>query len=138
MSLFTVGRICMKLAGRDAGQKCVVLSEVAEGKVLVDGATRRRSVNINHLEPLTTVLELAADASHEAVGKAFESAGLNVWNTKSRKATDKPKKSKKVKAKKVDKKSAKKAKKADKKTEAKESKKAEEGNALEAAVEKKD
>ena len=31
MALFTVGRLCVKLAGRDAGQKCVVLSEVDSG-----------------------------------------------------------------------------------------------------------
>ena len=137
MAVFEVGRVCMKLAGRDAGRKCVVLSDVADGKVLVDGATRRRSVNVNHLEPMTTVLDIAADASHEDVAKAFEAQGVKVLNTKAKKASDRPKKSKKVKAKKsvAPKKDKKAAKKAEAKESKKESKKSEEKKAETKAAE---
>ena len=52
MSIFEVGRLCVKLAGRDSGKKCVVVEKVDQQYVLVDGATRRKKVNIRHFEPL--------------------------------------------------------------------------------------
>ena len=51
MSIFSVGRVCVKIAGRDAGRKCVVVQQVNDHYVVVDGNTRRKKVNINHLEP---------------------------------------------------------------------------------------
>ena len=46
MSIFEVGRICVKLAGRDAGSKCVIVEELDNHYVLVDGDVRRKKVNI--------------------------------------------------------------------------------------------
>jgi len=56
MTVYNVGRICLKIAGRDAGQKCVILDK-KDDKVLIDGQTRRRYVNPEHLEPLSNTLE---------------------------------------------------------------------------------
>jgi|APSaa5957512493_1039668.scaffolds.fasta_scaffold74270_2 large subunit ribosomal protein L14e len=97
MSLFNVGRLCVKLAGRDAGRKCVVLSAVNNGKVLVDGNTRRREVSVNHLEPLPETVDLKSGADHSAVSKVFEAAGLKVWTTKARKTGERTLKKKLVK-----------------------------------------
>lgn len=56
MTVYNIGRICVKLAGRDAGKKCVILDK-KEDRVLIDGETRRKYVNPEHLEPLENTLE---------------------------------------------------------------------------------
>ena len=80
--MFNVGRLCLKIAGRDAGKRCVVVDVVDAHTVLVDGETRRREVNVLHLEPLDTVLDLGNGASHADVKEAFSALGLKVLETK--------------------------------------------------------
>lgn len=90
MSLFDVGRICVKIAGRDSGKKCVVVESLDNTYVLVDGSTRRKKVNIRHLEPLAEIISLKKGASHAEVSKAFEKLGLPVWETKKKSALPRP------------------------------------------------
>lgn len=118
MTLFEVGRLCLKIAGRDAGQRCVVIDQLDANYVLVDGQTRRRKVNIKHLEALPELVEIARNASHSEIKKAFEKFGLEVVETKAKKPTKRVKKHKAVKAKTETKKEAKKP--AKKKAESKE------------------
>lgn len=99
MSIFDVGRVCIKIAGRDAGNKCVVVEQLDNTYVLIDGATRRKKVNIKHLEPLDEVLKLKKGASHEEVAKAFEKSSVQVHEPKTRASTEKPKKQKKTSSK---------------------------------------
>jgi large subunit ribosomal protein L14e len=99
MSLFQIGRMCVKIAGRDAGKQCVVLSSLKDSTVLVDGETRRRNVNVRHLEPLDKTLDIKADASHSDVAKAFETLGLKVFTTKPKKAAARPRMQRTVKVK---------------------------------------
>ena len=124
MSIFEVGRLCVKLAGRDAGKKCVVVDLIDSNYVVVDGMTRRKKVNIKHLEPLDKILEIKSGASHNDVKKVFDSIGLTVFETKPKEAKERPKHMKKVKVKKEVKPKA--AKKEEPKAEAKEEKKVEE------------
>ena len=97
MSVFTIGRICVKLAGRDAGKKCVVLSEEKDGKVLIDGATRRREVSLKHLEPINETVSIAANAATKEVASVLKEMGVTVRETKAKKAVARPKHLKKVK-----------------------------------------
>ncbi len=97
MSIFEVGRLCVKLAGRDAGRTCVVVEETTPGFVVVDGDVRRKRVNIKHLEPLEQTIELKAKAARADVKKAFEKLGLPVWETKPKKVAARLKKKHKVK-----------------------------------------
>jgi large subunit ribosomal protein L14e len=81
MSLYETGRICVKTVGREAGSLCVVIEKKDESYVVVTGpkhlsGVRRRNCNIRHLEPLETMLTIAADADDKAVEKAIEEAGL--------------------------------------------------------------
>ncbi len=99
MSIFEVGRLCVKLAGRDAGKKCVVVDSIDVNYVMVDGATRRKKVNIKHLEPLDQVLDIKSGASHSDVKTAFEKIGVKVVDTKSKEAKERPKRMKKAKVK---------------------------------------
>jgi len=74
--MFEVGRLCVKIAGRDAGKKCVVVEVLDRTYVLVDGETRRRKCNIAHLEPMDNVLDIQKGASHESVTAALKKEGL--------------------------------------------------------------
>ena len=81
MSLYEPGRICIKVAGREAGSYCVIVEKKEENYVMVTGpkaltGIRRRSCNVRHLEPLETVLSIKAGADDAAVEKALEEAGL--------------------------------------------------------------
>ena len=102
MSIYEIGRVCVKIAGRDAGRKCVVVEAVDDKFVTVDGNVRRKKVNIKHLEPLADVLEIKDKASHEDVKKAFEKMGLEVWDKKSKKPAERPRKVRKKKEKLVE------------------------------------
>jgi len=147
MNIYENGRLCLKLAGRDAGRKCVIVETVDDKFVIVDGNVRRKKVNIKHLEPLAETVDIKDKASHDDVKAAFEKLGLAVWDKKSKKLTERPKKVRKKKEKpveekpakkKVEKKEAKKAEAAEKKEEApKEQTKEEKLEAKEKAAEKK-
>jgi len=81
LALISVGRICVKTKGRDAGKKCVVVSIINDDFVLVTGpkkltGVRRRKVNIKHLFPLPKHIRLPKDASDDAVLSALEKNNL--------------------------------------------------------------
>ncbi len=89
--MLNVGRLCIKTAGRDAMQYCVVIEEVDEKNVLVDGNTRRKNVNKAHLEPLNKVLDVKKGASTKDVFAAFEKAGIVVKKAIEKKVRTAPK-----------------------------------------------
>ena len=101
MSLFNVGRLCVKIAGRDAGRKCVVVEQVDKTFVIVDGNVRRKKVNMKHLEPLAEMVDLKDKISHADVSSAFKKLGLDVWEKKSKQVAERPKKQKVKKVKSV-------------------------------------
>lgn len=74
--MFEVGRICMKIAGRDAGKYGVVVSNLDERTVLIDGQTRRRKCNVLHLEPTEHKLKIPHDASHEKVVEVLKTLNI--------------------------------------------------------------
>lgn len=72
-----IGRVCLKLAGRESGEKCVVVDNLDNVFVVVSGpGVKRRRCNIAHLEPLEQKVEVAKGASDEDVKRALEAAGL--------------------------------------------------------------
>lgn len=88
--MFEVGRVCVKIAGRDAGRKAVIIDTVDKNYVVIDGQTRRRKCNIDHLEPLEQKIDVSKGASHEQVVEAFGKIGVEIVTTKPKKAADKP------------------------------------------------
>ena len=76
--MIQIGRVCVKIAGRDAGKKCVIVDILDDNYVLIDGETRRRKCNILHLEPLKEVIKIKKKASHEEIKKEFETVSRNV------------------------------------------------------------
>jgi len=96
--MFDKGRLCLKIAGRDAGMKCVVVEKLEGKYVMVDGMTRRRKCNTLHLEPLDITMDIG-DGTHESVLKAFNDAGYLVVAKKTKAKTTKPKAVRNVKEK---------------------------------------
>jgi len=76
-----LGRVCLKIAGRDAGQHEVIIG-VADKMVLVDGQVRRRKCNPHHLEPLAQTVDIVENASHEQVVAALQGLGIAVVERK--------------------------------------------------------
>lgn len=102
--IFDVGRVCTKIAGRDAGQKCVVVNVIDETMVVIDGVTRRRKCNTKHLEPSKTVVKVEKDIATDALVKVMldekiiSEIDIPKKGTKDRKkAETRPKKAKVVK-----------------------------------------
>jgi large subunit ribosomal protein L14e len=93
--MIDIGRICVKLAGRDAGKKCVIIDVLDNKTVLIDGETRRRKCNIMHLAILDETVDLSKNASHEAVCKAL---GAEAKESKKRAKTERPKQIRKKKS----------------------------------------
>jgi len=73
MAAVEIGRLCVKLAGRDAGRAGLIVELMDKNFVVVDGNTRRKRVNIDHLELLSQRADIKQGASHEEVIKALES-----------------------------------------------------------------
>ncbi len=96
--MYEIGRICVKIAGRDAGLKCVVVDVFDDCFVLIDGQTRRRKCNVRHLEPLKEVIKIKKNASHTEVVSEFKKFKIDInAETKPKKVTPRPVRQKKVK-----------------------------------------
>ena len=95
--MIETGRICVKLAGRDAGGKCVIVDILDKNYVLIDGNVRRRKCNIFHLEPTPQKIDIKKGASHEVIKKEFEKLKLPVWDTKKKEGKERPRKIRKKK-----------------------------------------
>jgi large subunit ribosomal protein L14e len=75
-----VGRICVKMAGRETGSKCVIVDVMDKSFVLITGpkkvtGVKRKRVNLNHIRVLQDKLEIKRGASDEEVTQALEAAG---------------------------------------------------------------
>jgi large subunit ribosomal protein L14e len=67
------GRVCIKLAGREAGTKCVVVEAQDKNFVVVLGeGIRRRRCNISHLEPTNEILKLKKGGSDKEILKSLK------------------------------------------------------------------
>ncbi len=80
MPAIEVGRICVKLSGREAGRKCVIVDIIDKSFVLITGpknvtGVKRRRANINHIEPLQEKVKIKRGASDEEVTESLKSSG---------------------------------------------------------------
>ncbi len=89
--MMDVGRLCVKIAGRDARKKCVIVEVIDDKFVIIDGETRRRKCNIKHLEPLKETINIKKGASHEEVKTEFKKLGIEIKDTKPKQPKEKPK-----------------------------------------------
>ena len=80
MPAIEVGRVCVKVAGRESGRKCVIVDVMDKSFVLVTGpknvtGVKRRRVNINHVAPTEDTLQIKRGASDEEVTQMLEASG---------------------------------------------------------------
>ncbi len=74
MPAIEVGRVCVKIAGREAGEKCVIVEIIDEKFVEVVGTNiKNRRCNIKHLEPVDQTIEIKSD-NVEEIKKELEAA----------------------------------------------------------------
>ena len=95
--MIEVGRMIVKLAGRDAGLKGVIVEILDDKHILIDGEVRRRKCNILHVEPLDKVLKIKSKASHADVISALKAENIEVKDKKSKTVGERPKKVRKSK-----------------------------------------
>ncbi len=77
MSVYDIGRLCVKTMGREAGFHCVIVDIIDKNYLLIDGLkVRRRRVNYRHIEPITETIEIKKGASHEHVETAIKKSKL--------------------------------------------------------------
>ncbi len=79
MPAIEVGRICVKVSGREAGKKCVIVDLTDKSFVLITGpkkvtGVKRRRVNANHIEPLQDKLDIKRGASDDEVAEALKAS----------------------------------------------------------------
>ena len=75
-----IGRICIKVLGREAGKKCVIVDLVDKNFVLITGpkavsSIKRRRANISHLELTQETVTINRGANDEEVTEALKAAG---------------------------------------------------------------
>ena len=80
MPAIEVGRVCVKLTGREAGRKCVVVDVIDKNFVLVTGpfkvsGVKRRRANISHIEPTELKVNIMKGDDDEKVAEALTKIG---------------------------------------------------------------
>ncbi|MCW4015309.1 MAG: 50S ribosomal protein L14e [Candidatus Bathyarchaeota archaeon] len=80
MPAIEVGRICVKVVGREAGKKCVIVDIVDKNFVLITGPKtvsdiKRRRVNVNHLKPTNEKIEIKRGSTDEEIAEALKTPG---------------------------------------------------------------
>ncbi|MEM1515286.1 MAG: 50S ribosomal protein L14e [Candidatus Bathyarchaeia archaeon] len=81
MPAIEIGRICIKIRGREAGKRCVIVDIIDKNYALITGpknitGVRRRRINVNHLKPTEDLVKIKRGASDEEVYKAIVETGL--------------------------------------------------------------
>ncbi len=82
--VFDVGRVCVKIAGRESGRKCVIVDVIDDNFVVITGpkeltGVKRRRVNVRHLEPTEYRINISRGASDEEVMRAIREAKLEEY-----------------------------------------------------------
>ncbi len=80
MPAIEVGRVCIKVAGRESGRKCVIVDVMDKSYVVVTGpkkvtGVKRRRVNINHVAPTEDTFQIKRGASDDEVTQMIKADG---------------------------------------------------------------
>jgi len=95
-----IGRLVVKILGREAGRLGVIVDQVNDNFVIVDGNIKRRRCNLSHLELLDKVLDIKKGASTQEVQEAMKRASLKVTVPRAKKEKTQEKVEKNAKRKK--------------------------------------
>jgi large subunit ribosomal protein L14e len=97
--MLSIGRICVKTNGKDAGKLCCVVDLIDKTFVLIDGNVKRKRCNIAHLEPLPVLIKIKKGEDTANVIKSMNAANIKaqakkvkIKKPKEEKTEEKPKK----------------------------------------------
>ena len=81
MVSFEVGRVVVKIMGREAGRRAVIVDMIDENFALISGpkdisGVRRRRVNFKHLEPVDKSIKISKGAGDEEIKSVMEEENL--------------------------------------------------------------
>ena len=81
MVSFEVGRVVVKIMGREAGRRAVIVDMIDENFALISGpkdisGVRRRRVNFKHLEPVDKSIKISKGAGEEEIKSVMEEENL--------------------------------------------------------------
>ena len=79
--MLEVGRICIKVAGRESGKICVVVRKIDKNFVEITGpkeltGIKRRRCNILHLEPTKYLIKIKEGASDKEIIRELKKENL--------------------------------------------------------------
>lgn len=82
MPAVEVGRVCVKIVGREAGRKCVIVDVIDRNFVLITGpqkvtGVKRRRANISHIEPTEKRVNIKRGNSDEEIMEVLDEETLN-------------------------------------------------------------
>lgn len=70
-----IGNVCVKIAGRESGEKVAIVDAIDKNFVVIAGPNvRRRRCNLRHLKPLEKSLDIRQGAGEGEVNKALRAA----------------------------------------------------------------
>ena len=75
------GRICLKIAGREAGKYAVIVEKINDDFILITGpktitGIKRRRCNIDHIEPTEHKFDINSKADDVFIENLWRSSGL--------------------------------------------------------------
>ena len=75
------GRICLKIAGREAGKYAVIVETIDDNFVIISGpksitGVKRRKCNIDHLEVTDNKLDIEEKAEDSLLEAQWKNSGL--------------------------------------------------------------
>ncbi|MFT4309988.1 MAG: hypothetical protein ACMXYL_05905 [Candidatus Woesearchaeota archaeon] len=73
-----VGRIIVKTAGRDAGKIGVITKVVDNNHVMIEGQTRKRKVNIKHIEYTAKKIDVTENTGSDEIAKSLVQLGYKI------------------------------------------------------------
>ena len=77
MSVYDIGRVCVKTMGREAGNYCIIVDIIDKNYLLIDGLkVKRRRVNFNHIEPTSDMIEIKKGANNKDIEEAIKKAKM--------------------------------------------------------------
>ena len=79
--MLELGRIVIKIAGREAGKYAVIIENVNDNFVLITGpksvtGVKRRKCNIDHIEPTEHKFDINPKADDASIENLWKSSGL--------------------------------------------------------------
>lgn len=79
--MLDVGRLCIKIAGREAGKVCCIVKKIDENFVIITGPreitkVKRRRCSILHLEPLKEKISISPEAQDSEIAALYQKKGI--------------------------------------------------------------